>query len=599
MKFHRPAYFAPLLVALLISPVFSERPSSTKIITEHTVAYVRIADVQEYKEKFSQIAIGRALQDPELQPFINGFWATLDDTFGDTEAQLGITIDEILSIPQGELAAGLISMEAGPPALMIFCDLGEDTRNAENAIRVLKAIAEADGSNHETSKFKDSEILTVHGKDGPLSVCIHQNTLLVSNRVEAVEDSITHWDGEREDSLRNDDRFKTIASASRGTKDEPAQLIWYVNPIDLMRTLLRDSPASGYVMAFMPVLGLDGIKGIGGGAVMATEDFDQVTHMHILLERPRTGVLEAIALKHANPEPDVWVPEDVTNYISADWDVEKTYGAVEKLYDNIMFEGAMARDIERRINEPTGINFRSEIIDNLDGRFTLVQWYEPPARINSQASIVVAKVKDRSSMQRTVDHLFETIPMFKDRFEQQHFGDASFYQLNVQSLPIPEDASEERIARIKRRREMRPQPCIGLIGDYLFFADRPGIVEHVAMVYGGDKPRLNEDLSYKLIMGKLEDHAQGNKIGMVSFARPEEALRMWYELVNADSTKQFINRQGENNDFFRNLGGHLEATPLPDYHVISKYLAPSGSVMYDDETGLHFIGFEMKRESAE
>jgi len=316
-----------------------------------------------------------------------------------------------------------------------------------------------------------------------------------------------------------------------------------------------------------------------------------------MLERPRTGVIEMIALKNASTEPEGWVPEDVTNYMTSNWDLEKSYGALENLYDSIFGDGKLAEEMDRRINQRTGIDFKTEVIDNLEGKFTLVQWYEPPARINSQATFIAAKVKDRAMMQRTLDRIVESLPRLNDNVEKRNFGDATFYVANVANAPIPEDASDERRRRMENRRALRPEPCFGLIGDYLFFADRPGIVEHIAMTFGGDAPRLAEDLSFKLVLNKLQDHAGERKVAMVSFARPEESLRMVYELVQADSTKDFIGRRAERNDFFKNLQGNLDANPLPDFNVISQYLAPSGAIMVDDETGLHWIGFSLKRET--
>ncbi len=586
-----------LLSTLLISSVLAERPNAARIISDQTFAFLRVADTQDFIAKLEQTSIGKAANDPQMQPFINGIWQTLKQSAANAEERSGLTLEEILSIPQGELAIGVVAMQEGNPGVLILCDLGEDTRVVERVLSLLETVAGNDGALIERNKHKDAEITLIRGNNGPLAVCIHENTLLLSNRIEAVEDSLDNWSGEREDSLASDDRFSTIVSASRGTKDEPAQMIWYVNPIDGLRTVTRDQPGGGYVMGFLPVLGLDGIKAIGGSNIFATEDFDSIGHLHIMLERPRTGVIEMIALKNASTDPEVWVPEDVTNYMTSNWDVEKSYGALENLYDSIFGEGKLAEDIDRRINQRTGIDFKTEVLDNLEGKFTLVQWYEPPARINSQATFIAAKVKDRAAMQRTIDRIVESLPRLNDIVEKKNFGDATYYSANVGNAPIPEDVPEDRRRRMENRRALRPEPCFGLIGDFLFFADRPGIVEHIAMTHGGDIPRLADDLSFKLVLNQLQEQAGERKLAMVSFARPEESLRMIYELVQADSTRNFISQRAERNDFFNNLQGNLEANPLPDFNVISKYLAPSGSIMVDDETGLHWVGFTLKRDS--
>lgn len=592
-----PTLFSLLLVSLVATNCLAAEPNAAQIMSDQTVAFIRVADTQDYVKKLDQTAIGRAANDPQMKPFVNGIWQTIKQSIADAEERSGITLEELLSIPQGELAISVVAMQEGVPGVVIFCELGDDTRVTEKVLDLLENLAANDGAPVEQNKFKDSEIMLIHGRGGPLAVCIHDNTLLASNRIEALEDIIDHWDGTREDSLASDDRFRTIVASSRGTKDEPAQMVWYVNPMEVLRSIVRNQDGGGYIMAFMPVLGLDGVKAVGGSTILAAEEFDTISHFHVMLERPRTGIIEIIQMKNASTEPEAWVPDDVTNYMTMNWEVDKSYKAIEKLYDSIIGEGKLADDIDRRINQPTGIDFKKEVIDNLEGKFTLVQWYEPPARINSQATFIAAKVKDRAAMQRTLDGLVEALPRLNDMVERRNFGDATFFQLKIADAPIPEDVSDERRQRMQNRRSLRPHPCFGLIGDFVFFADRPGIVEHVALTQGGDTPRLANDLSFKLMMNRLLEQAGERKVAMVSFSRPEEGLRMFYDLIQADSTRSFINGRAENNNFFSNLEGNLNANPLPDFKVISQYLAPQGSIMVDDETGLHLIQFSLKRST--
>ncbi|MEW4455862.1 hypothetical protein AB1L30_24550 [Bremerella sp. JC817] len=597
MTLRFPPLLSVLLSLLLIGPAVAERPNAARIMSDQTIAFLRMADTQDFIEKMEQTSVGKAANDPQMKPFVNGIWQTLKDAAADAEERSGLKLEELLAIPKGELAASVVAMQEGNPGVLIFCELGEDRRVVNRVIEIVENLATNNGALIENEKYKEIEITHIMGNNGPLAICIHDGVLLLSNRIEAVEDVLENWSGKREDSLASDDRFSTIVSASRGTKDEPAQLLWYVNPIDGLRALTRNQPGGSYVMGFLPVLGLDGVKAVGGSQILATEEFDSINHLHVMLERPRTGVIEMIAMKNASTEPERWVPEDVTNYMTSNWEVEKTYSALEKLYDSILGDGKLAEDIDRRINQRANIDFKKEIIDNLEGKFTLVQWYEPPARINSQATFVAAKVKDRAAMQKTLDSIVEALPRLKNVVEKRNFGDATFYQANVGNDVIPDDVPEDRRRRMEARRELRPEPCFGLVGDFLFFADRPGIVEHITLTYGGDAPRLADDLSFKLVLNKLLAHAGERKVAMVSFARPEESLRMVYELVQADTTRDFIGRRAEQNDFFKSLQGNLDANPLPDFGVISKYLAPSGSIMIDDETGLHLIGFNLKRDS--
>ena len=57
-----------------------------------------------------------------------------------------------------------------------------------------------------------------------------------------------------------------------------------------------------------------------------------------------------------------------------------------------------------------------------------------------------------------------------------------------------------------------------------------------------------------------------------------------------------VETSGEENEFFRVLGGALNDNPLPPFAVISQYLAPGGGLMTNTEKGFHWMTFSMKRE---
>ncbi|PHS14012.1 MAG: hypothetical protein COA78_06430 [Blastopirellula sp.] len=595
--FRQITCFSTLLLAIATaSPaIAAERPSASRLLPDTTLAYVRVSNTQEFGEKFSETSMGKLLKDPEMAPFLTGVWSAITESVENIEQQVGISLNELLSIPNGELAFAVVPQEDDSLALVIFCDLGDRPQTAEKALEILKGFAIENGAAIERSTYKGTKITLIEGQNGLLAHVIKDNTLILSNKLAALEDILEYWDTPRESSLYDNDKFTTIISSSRGTKDEPAQFTWYVDPIELIRKASRNTPGSSFFLAFLPVLGVDGIQAVGGSMIMATEDFDSVSHLHVMLERPRSGVIEMIAPKNTNPTPNDWVPADVTTYMTVDWDVDKTYNALEKLYDSITGEGKLAENIDNRINQRLMIDFKKEIIDNLDGRITLVQWYEPPARLNSQATMLGIQLKDSTAFQRTIDSILDATPGLKDNLEKKSFATFSYYQTILQDRPLPDDADEDRRQRTQRARAMRPQPCFGIVGDFLFVTDRPGLMEHVMKTKRNVTDRLADDLSFKLMLSKLQHQAGERSIGMLTFSKPEQALRMWYDMAQAESTTQLLDSQAENNQFFGALSKTMKDNPLPPFSVVSKYMAPSGSIMINDETGIHFMGFSLKR----
>jgi hypothetical protein len=83
---------------------------------------------------------------------------------------------------------------------------------------------------------------------------------------------------------------------------------------------------------------------------------------------------------------------------------------------------------------------------------------------------------------------------------------------------------------------------------------------------------------------------------LIAFDRPEEALRLWYDIATADTTRQRLSQGAENNRFFRTVNDALRDNPLPPFAVLARYLAPSGSLLTDDESGLHYVSFTLRRK---
>jgi hypothetical protein len=51
-----------------------------------------------------------------------------------------------------------------------------------------------------------------------------------------------------------------------------------------------------------------------------------------------------------------------------------------------------------------------------------------------------------------------------------------------------------------------------------------------------------------------------------------------------------------NNPVFEALSQILDKYELPPFSVVEKYLTPSGAFVTEDESGIHYTAFSLKRE---
>jgi hypothetical protein len=409
-----------------------------------------------------------------------------------------------------------------------------------------------------------------------------EGTLIVSTNTAVLKSMLDAWDGRPASKLAENSNFTAIMKRCTGDEDEPPQLTFFVDALEITKRIARGNLTGQTLIALLPALGLDGIQGFGGSIALATEQYDSVAHIHLLLDNPRKGVVEMLALRGGDLTPESWVPTDAVSYASLNWDFQVSYNALRTLYDAIRGDGALDRDVERRLSEPLGIEFEKELLAELDGRVTMVSWMVKPARLNSRANLLGLRLKDPKTFRKTWGKVIEQFP---DQLERKNFAGNDYWQIRTPEPPA--DRPERPLLR-------RPDPVIAIVGDYLLLTDSSELLRH-AMTTKGNSGSLAGELDFKLIASKIRRQNGGENPGMISFNRPEESMRLLYELATSEVARQRLQSQAETNAFFGALDGALKDNPLPPFAAIARYLAPGGSLITNDATGFHYTSFVLRR----
>jgi hypothetical protein len=562
--------FIAFLSLLLALPnwraVTAERPTAPHLLPDTTLAYVRVANVPDLVEQFRKTAMGKIVSDPQVKPLLNSLYASAVEAFDQIQDRVGIPLNELLTIPQGELCVALVAPEEGRPEVVALLDVGDHLPAAEVIMeRGEAALTEQGGE-------RSSELV------GETEVVIYQ---LPGDRQRRLV-----WFERDVRTLADNRRFTTIMNRSVGFRDEQPQITFYADPLTLVKRATRGNFSAQAGLSVAAGLGLDGLKGVGGSVIFATEEFDTILHAHVLLEVPRDGVLKMIAFESGDITPEPWAPKDAASYMTLNWDVEKTYEELVRLYDMFRGEGAWAEQVLQRAEERIEVDIEEDLIEALDGRATYVTWMERPARINSQANLLAFKLKDAGQTQRVLDRV---MAKFEERVTSETYGGAKYYRIRFEGRRRGNDNFDEELAR-------RPTPCAAIVGDYLMVTDSEKFLHEVIVTKSDSSLSLANELDFKLIANKIERQLGEAKAGMIQFNRPEEGMRLLYELATARSTQTRLANQAENNPFFRALNDAVTNNPLPPFAVIAQYLAPGGAIVTDDETGIHYTAFGLRRE---
>ena len=576
--------------------VFAERPSAPKLLPRETLAYFRIHDVAALKEKFSESVAGKLASDEQIGPLLGQLWQSAGELFGPLEAELGLSLDEMVQIPGGEMCIALVSPNKSNPVLVGLMDVNEKMVDAQKLLDRAERAMKEDGATRSTQQHGDTE-LVVHRFRGDSSRHVvyfeREGLLAFATDLDVATGLLDTWNGIAESeaaTLADNRKFTGIMRKSAGTKDERPQLTWFVDPLELAKRAGRGNLGFQTVLALLEPLGLDGLEAVGGSVIFGTEEFDSIVHVHLLLSNPRKRVLDVLAMTSGDTTPEAWVPRDVASYMTMHWDARQSYEAVSEVYDLIRGEDAWGTMIQSNVSDRLNLDFQKDLIDQLDGRITMVTWMQKPAKLNSQSRLIGAKLNDPVRFRATLKDLTKQFETF---WEEKTFSGQTYYEF---SRPNRRRRQQQGQGDDRERITRRTELIVGLIGDYAIFADSEKLFQQAVTAKGDPSNSLARELDYKLIASKIKRHAGSQKPGLVYFDRPEEGMRLLYDLMTGDATRDRLDQASDSNQVFGALNKALKDNPLPPFHKIAQYLAPRGGMMTNDETGFHYTIFTMRRE---
>ena len=583
------------------------RLTAPQLFPEKTLAYVRISDVQQLKADLNRSSMGKLANDDQLRPILAEFYGSLVRNTADIQSAVGLNLDELLSIPSGEFAIGLLPNDRyqtakkgnksddpeadrnqNPgPAIAILLDAGQEITSVQLLLnRIHDSAAQMD---HEEKTF---DRLTLHRyqhserRRQQFAYFIDEGVIVATSDADYIEVLASRWLNKSASSALADNRkFTSLMARCVGTSGERPQVSWYVDPLEIVKQFVPKNAGTTMVLAMLPALGVDGIEAVGGSVIVAPPDFDSISHLHLSLSSPRRGVLSLLRPKTGSTAPEAWVPDSVAGYSTINWDLASTLQGVERLFNQFRGEDALNQQVFADLDKRLELNFRKDVLDNLEGRITFFQGFVRPVRINSGSNVYALRLKNPEYFKNNV------LPKIIKRMERrQEIQTEGFGQLTAHVF-VPNGANVDSDSPIRQT-----EVCIAMIDDYVVIADSRYMMRQVADCAAGGSAALRDSLEYQLISDRIAAQLQDRECSAISFGRPEESLQLFYELARDPKNRERLKGLAENNGFFKALLSALESRELPPFSVIAKYLAPSGGFLVEEDTGLHYMTFSLLRD---
>src|SRR6056297_902353 len=111
------------------------RPGASQLFPGDALVYARLEDAEEFQALVGESSVGRMLADPAVRPLVEEAYGIGAELFERLRGQVGVSLDELLSIPQGEVAIAVVPLDASGDAVDEAGGQAESQDESPEAIR--------------------------------------------------------------------------------------------------------------------------------------------------------------------------------------------------------------------------------------------------------------------------------------------------------------------------------------------------------------------------------------------------------------------------------------------------------------------------------
>lgn len=571
----------PLLMLAAVTvgalPASGQTVGSDQILPKETFLYLSVPNVEVLKRETAASSMGQLWQDPSMADFkseISGaFTSEIEAGLSQVQDVLGLSVDELLAIPSGEISIA-ISSAGNRVGGVLFLDFGEHEAEVQGLLdKAVAALANSSSLESADDEF-DGTPLTMFNVVSPqrpktplareFGWFIKDQRLVASNSKAVLESILSNWGGGSDDSLVGNDVYSYIIDKCQ--TDGTALSTFYFDPIGLFKKLVSTGSlgeagmGASMALGFLPTFGIDQLKAMGGRTEVGSGEFEVVSRTMIYSEQPPRNAMRVFMLDKAAQSPPSWVKEDASAYLAMNWKVGEAYDAIEQMVDMFQGAGALEGQIDRIASRGPGIHIKNDIVDQLSGE---LQFVTAPSRAGANSpfggdQLFAIGLKDSS---KVADLLARITAEPGYPGTSREFQGVTLYEIE----PGNGQTAGFTVANGKL--------LIGIGGNLL----------EQSLRNNDDVRPLSESDDFK----RIAEHFPSDAVA-VTFSRPADQYKSLYDLLQS----------GEAADSFPGMDeifSRIDFTTLPSFDQIKKYIQPTGGFWVGEENGVYMQGYTLKK----
>lgn len=601
------------------------QPASEDILPEYTVGFLSVADVGQLRESIRSTQLGKLLQDPAMEPFLEDVRSQLRERINGIQERLGVTLNDLAEVPSGEVALAVLLPAEGTAAAALVVDI---TGRHEQAAALLERVAEELEKRGATASTVTHAEQTIHVFQLPENerfpnrrtalYSISGDRLIVSDNQKVVQDIIDLLVSGEGNSLGGLEAFRRIQQRclQDAAAEHQPQIRWFVEPFGYgaaaRAAIPMDERRRGRRLAeALRNAGFSVIQGAGGIADVAVDDYELLHRSYVYAPGPRTKSAEMLSFPNSGEfAPPSWAPRELATYTSGYCDILKAFDSIGPVFDETVGEGepGVWKDVLASLKEdPYGpqIDLRNELIAHLGQRITVVTSYQLPITTTSERLLIGIEVEDEAAITKALEKMLANEPDFYKRdYQGQTIWEKVPQESEVTGVEVGGvpglDLNGQAYEEEEPAEPLLPNAAVTVIDSHLLVTSH---FEYMKKILDLEERETATRLPDLLRVMQRMDEIGGSESCVRFFSLTAEEYRPTYELIRQGKMPESETVLGRvlNVLFAPEKRGEtrqqrIDGSKLPDFEIVRRHLGPAGLFGVTEEEGWFFKGFTLPKE---
>ncbi len=470
-----------------------EKIPAERVVPSKSILFVSIPDFQELRTRYEDSIFATFWNDPELKILRDALSEQWDEFARELKTETGLVAEDLLSLPQGEIAVAISRAGRGKIGWAALIDFGDQEDVVDDVLAAAEKALQENDFQRESREVEGTRITFFSLGNTQFGWFTRDGFLAIGMEIEVLASLLVRWDGKHDDVLAERDVYQQVMNRCWRGEEEPA-VRWFVDPMLFVQTLVESSENAfqqATVMAMLPQLGVDRIRGVGGTLDIATEKYELVNESLFIIEPPIGGVLQMLRGDAVVQPVPSWVRADAIGFHSINWDLAGAYESARTMVDLFQGPGALDRIIEELADDEAGpkIHFKKDLVDNLTGQIQMAVGADDTDEDEllsesleiSPNTVIALTLRDSRRMQDLLESLgrLEGSPLAARTFQGQ-----SIYEFHVGASPF--------------------RPGFAIAEGRLFFSPKSQRLEEV--LRGGEgHPRLRDSAALRRLQSEAPE----------------------------------------------------------------------------------------------